>query len=111
VFKFIALYKQPTDKAAFDQHFNEVHTPLCLKVPNLLKLEVTRITGTPRGGESEYYVMAEMYFKDQATMMESLMTEAGMATGKDVRGFAKDIFTGLFAEATETGSVGASHGD
>jgi uncharacterized protein (TIGR02118 family) len=34
--KFVAIYKQPADKDAFDKHFDEVHTPLCDQVPNLL---------------------------------------------------------------------------
>ena len=103
--KFIALYKQPADKAAFDQHFNEVHAPLCHQVPNLLKLEVTRFTGTPRG-ESDLYLMAEMYFADKQTMMDALMGEAGAATAKDARAFAKEIFSGYFAEVQEPASVG-----
>lgn len=103
--KFVALYKQPQDKAAFDQHFNEVHTPLCHKVPHLLKLEVTRFTGTPRG-ESEYYLMAEMYFADQQTMMSSLMTDEGKATAKDARAFAADIFSGMFGEVLEGAKAG-----
>jgi uncharacterized protein (TIGR02118 family) len=98
--KFVAIYKQPADKAAFDKHFEEVHTPLCHAVPNLLKMEVSRFTGTPRG-ESDIYLVAEMYFQDQQTMMASLMSEAGGATAKDARVFAKDIFSGYFAEVLE----------
>ena len=103
--KFVALYKQPPDKAAFDQHFDQVHAPLCLKVPNLLKLEVSRFTGTPRG-ESEYYLMAEMYFADHKTMMDSLMTDEGKATARDARAFAADIFTGTFANVEVSEKVG-----
>ena len=104
--KFIALYKQPADKAAFDKHFYEVHKPLCEKVPNLLKLEVTKITGTPRG-ESEYYMIVAMHFESQQVMMDALMSEAGMATAKDARAFAKDIFTGLFGEVQNEAKVTA----
>ena len=98
--KFIGLYKQPEDKATFDRHMTETHLPLCQKVPNLLKLEVTRISGTPRG-PSEFYMMVEMYFADQQTMMDAFATEAGMATGKDARNFEKGLFTGMFADAEE----------
>jgi uncharacterized protein (TIGR02118 family) len=98
--KFMALYKQPADPVAFDKHFNEVHKPLCELVPNLLKMEVTKVTGTPRG-PSEYYMFVSMYFADQQVMMDSLMSDAGKATAKDARAFAADIFTGLFAEVTD----------
>lgn len=104
--KFVAMYKQPADKAAFDKHFAEVHTPLCHAVPNLLKMEITRFTGTPRG-ESDLYLMAEMYFSDKETMMSSLMSEAGGATAKDARVFAKEIFTGYFAEVLDNSPVNA----
>jgi uncharacterized protein (TIGR02118 family) len=102
--KFVALYKQPEDAAAFDKHFYGVHKPLCEVVPNLLKMEVTKVTGTPRG-PSEYYMIVSMYFENQQIMMDSLMSEAGMATAKDARAFAKDIFTGLFAEVADTAPV------
>ena len=97
---FIALYKQPADAAAFDTHFYDIHKPLCEKVPNLLKLEVTKVTGTPRG-PSEYYMIVTMHFADQQTMMDALMGEAGMATAKDARVFASGIFTGIFGEAAD----------
>lgn len=103
--KFVALYKQPADVAAFDKHFFEVHKPLCEKVPNLLKMEVTRISGTPRG-PAELYMIVSMYFETQEIMMSSLMTDEGKATAKDARGFAADIFTGLFGEVVDTAPVG-----
>jgi uncharacterized protein (TIGR02118 family) len=102
--KFIAHYKQPADPAAFDKHFFEVHKPLCDVVPNLLKMEITKVTGTPRG-PAELYMIVEMYFENQQIMMDSLMSEAGMATAKDARAFAKDIFTGMFGEVVDTAKV------
>lgn len=99
--KFIALYKQPADPAAFDSHFAHVHVPLCEAVPHLVKMEVTRFTGTPRGA-SDLYLMAEMYFPDQKLMMEGLMSEAGKATAKDARAFAGEIFSGYFGQVQES---------
>jgi uncharacterized protein (TIGR02118 family) len=104
--KFIALYKQPADKVAFDAHFDGVHAPLCHQVPNLLKMEVTRFTGTPRG-ESDLYLMAEMYFESQEQMMAGLMSDAGKATAKDARAFAGEIFSGYFGAVTSPAGVGA----
>lgn len=98
--KFVAIYKQPVDKVAFDHHFNEVHAPLCAVVPNLLKMEVTHFTATPRGGEPDIHLMCEMYFADKDAMMAGLMSEAGAATSKDAREFARDIFSGYFAEGS-----------
>lgn len=104
--KFIALYKQPADPAAFDAHFADVHIPLCHAVPHLVKMEVTRFTGTPRG-DSDIYLMAEMYFPDQKLMMEGLMSEAGKATAKDARAFAGDVFSGYFGQVQASSEAGA----
>ncbi|MEB3330205.1 MAG: EthD family reductase [Candidatus Sericytochromatia bacterium] len=104
--KFIALYRQPADKAAFDAHFDGVHVPLCHQVPNLVKLEVTRFTGTPRG-ESDLYLMAEMCFESQEQMMAGLMSDAGKATARDARAFAGDLFSGYFGTVAPRAGVGA----
>ncbi len=98
--KFIALYQQPEDPTAFDEYYQNVHLPLCHKIPNLLKVEIARVTGTPRG-PSNYYMMVSLYFQDEATMMAALTSEAGMATAKDARNFAKEIFSGHFAVCEE----------
>lgn len=105
--KFVAIYKQPEDKAAFDQHFDTIHLPLCDLVPNLLGLEVTRFSTSPRGEEPEMYLMAEMYFANKEKMMEGLMSEAGAATAKDARVFGKGIFSGHFAEVSKRTELAA----
>lgn len=88
--KLIALYRQPENPAAFDEHYTNVHTPLARKMPGLQKLEVTRILGTPQG-PSEYYLMAEMYFPDQDTLNRSMRSEEGKAAAKDLMGFAGSL--------------------
>lgn len=95
--KLIALYKHPEDKEAFDRHYEEVHAPLAAKMPGLEKLEVTRITGAPQG-KSEYYLMAEMYFKDQDTLNNAMRSEEGMAAAKDLMGFAGKIVSMMIGE-------------
>ena len=47
--KLIALYKQPENKEAFDEHYFNVHGPITEKIPGLQKMEVTKIVGTPMG--------------------------------------------------------------
>ncbi len=95
--KLIALYKHPEDKEAFDRHYEEVHAPLAAKMPGLEKLEVTRITGAPQG-KSEYYLMAEMYFKDQETLNNAMRSDEGMAAAKDLMGFAGKIVSMMIGE-------------
>lgn len=96
--KFVAVYRKPADVEAFDKHFFEVHKPLCEAVPHLTALVVNKITGTPRG-DADLHMIVEMQFEDREKMMEGLMSEAGAATAKDARAFAKEVFSGYFAEA------------
>jgi uncharacterized protein (TIGR02118 family) len=62
--KLIALYKTPADSADFDNQYFNTHIPLTMKMPGLLKAEVSRVTGAPMG-TAEYYMMAELYFRKQ----------------------------------------------
>ncbi len=39
MFKVIAVYRVPTDdaaKAIFEDHFNNVHAPICLRIPGII---------------------------------------------------------------------------
>ena len=96
--KFIALYKQPEDAAAFDAHYNTVHTPLVLKTPGLLQLEATKITGSPMGA-SPYYMIAEMSFADADAFKAASASPEWRAAGKDLMGFAGSIVTLLVGES------------
>jgi uncharacterized protein (TIGR02118 family) len=98
--KLIALYKTPSDVAAFDSHYTNVHTPLVKKIPGLRKLEVARITGAPIG-EPQHHLIAEMYFDDQDSMQRALSTQEGKATARDLASFAGSIVTMFYAEVKE----------
>jgi uncharacterized protein (TIGR02118 family) len=99
VVKFVALYAKPSDLAAFEKHYQEVHMPLVKKIPGLRKVEVCHFTGATRG-EAKYHMMAELYFDSKEAMMASLASPEGVATGKDVLSFAKDLIHAMFADVT-----------
>lgn len=96
--KLIALYKHPKDKEAFDQHYFEVHAPLTAKIPGLRKMDVTRIVGSPMGGEGKYYLMCEMYYDSHEALKAGMKSEEGRASGKDVMSFAGDLVTLMIGE-------------
>ena len=96
--KFIALYKRPLDTAEFDTHYTEVHTPLVSKTPGLERIEVTKITGSPMG-DPAYYMIAEMFFKDEATFIAASKSPEWRAAGKDLMGFAGTVVTMLVGES------------
>ena len=99
--KLIALYRTPDDAKAFDAHYSDIHTPLVKKIPGLRKLEVAKVTGAPIG-DTQYYLMAEMYFDDQDSMQHSLSSPEGKATARDLVSFAGSIVTMFYAEVNES---------
>ena len=96
--KLIALYKKPEDEAAFQEHYQRVHTPLVERIPGLLSIRVSRITGAPGDRETPYYQFAEMIFPDRATFDAAMASAENQAAGKDLISFAKGIVTLMVAE-------------
>lgn len=95
--KLIALYKQPEDPKAFDEHYFGTHAPITAKIPGLRKMEVTKIVGSPMG-KSEYYLMCEMYYDSHEALKEAMKTDESKASGKDLMSFAGDLVTLVIGE-------------
>jgi uncharacterized protein (TIGR02118 family) len=91
--KLIAIYRKPEDEAAFLQHYREVHTPLVRKMPGLEKLEVTKIEADAMGSPTDYFLLAEMSFADEATLTAAMNSAEGRAAAKDLMSFARPIVT------------------
>jgi uncharacterized protein (TIGR02118 family) len=98
--KLVALFRRPDDVQAFDQHYNEVHAPLMRRVPGLERMEVTRNLQAFRG-EPQYYLIAEMYFRDREAFDRAMASEENRAAGKDLMSFARDYVTLLYGEVEE----------
>jgi uncharacterized protein (TIGR02118 family) len=103
--KLIALYRHPEDAAAFDKHYEEVHTPLVEKMPGLKKLEVTRMKGAPMGGEAKYYLEAAMYFEDEESLQAAMNSPEGRASAKDLMGFAGPLVTMMIGEVAREAKI------
>jgi uncharacterized protein (TIGR02118 family) len=95
--KLVALFKRPDDPILFDAHYDETHAPLMRKVPGLQKMEVTRNLQAFRG-EPEYYLIAEMYFKDKESFEAAMNSEENRAAGKDLMSFAREYVTMVYGE-------------
>ena len=81
--KLTVLYGQPTNTEAFEQHYGTVHLPAVAKVPGVARAEYTRFVAAADGGKPGFYRMAELYFRDQAQMEQSLGSPAGKAVVAD----------------------------
>jgi uncharacterized protein (TIGR02118 family) len=93
IHKLIALYKKPADAAAFDAHYQNVHLPLVQKIPGLTRTVLNRGTSPPWGGDSAYYLIAEMHFADEASFKAAMLSGENRAAGKDIRSFAEGLVT------------------
>lgn len=96
--KLIALYKHPENKEEFDEHYFNVHAPITAKIPGLREMKVTKMTGSPMGGESAYYLMCEMIYDDLESLQAGLRSDEGKASGKDLMGFAGKLVTLMIGE-------------
>ena len=96
MYKMIAIYKQPTDPAAFDKWY-EAHKEIAGKVPLVKEFRFNKITGGPRG-TSDLYLIAELVFSSKEDFKTAMGSPENMAAGKDAFGFAKDIISVHFAE-------------
>ena len=98
--KLVVMYKKPADVEAFEKHYRETHLPLARKMPGVRRLDVSHFTGSPVG-EPKYYMMAEVFFDDKASMMAALGSPEGKAAGKDIMTAAGDILHMMFADVTD----------
>ena len=95
--RFIALFNQPEDPAAFDVHYRDVHTPIVRRYPGLRDLRLTRTDGVA-GRPSPFYLMAEAIFDSRAELDATLASEPGIESGRDLRNFASAGVTLLIAD-------------
>jgi uncharacterized protein (TIGR02118 family) len=61
-------------------------------------MDVTKIVGSPMGGEGKYYLMCEMYYDNHEAMKAAMKSDEGKASGKDLMGFAAELVTLMIGE-------------
>ncbi len=100
--KITVLYKHPTDAEKFKTYYKEKHLPLVDKIEGLAKTEITKIQGAPGGAPSDYFLMAELYFKNEAQMQESMGSPEGQAVTDDLSNFATGGLTIMLGNTNES---------
>lgn len=98
--RFLVLYNQPEDPAAFDRHYREVHIPLTKKLPGLRRYTLGRQATAIRGGEP-YYLIAELEWDDMAALQKAFQSPEGQATAQDVPKFASSGVQSMIYEVEE----------
>lgn len=81
--RFLVLWDTPSDPAAFDRHYREVHIPLARKLPGLRRYSLSRNAVAIRGGEP-FYLVAELEWDTMDDLHAAFGSEQGQATAADV---------------------------
>jgi uncharacterized protein (TIGR02118 family) len=97
----VVLYKTPTDPAAFDKYYADIHIPLAKKLPGLRKYTVTKGPVATPGGPSPFYLIAILSFDSMAAIGAAFASPEGKATAADVPKFASGGADLHFAETKE----------
>jgi uncharacterized protein (TIGR02118 family) len=84
VYDVFATYRTPSDPAAFDSHYEQVHVPLVEKMPLLEEFA----WGKVEDEGSETYLVARMTFQSAAEAEKSFGSPDGQAAADDVQNFA-----------------------
>ena len=85
--RLVVSYGHPTDPAAFDAHYRDVHAPLALAQPGLIGFTYGHAKPLDPRQEVPYFV-AELDFESEESMNASLASPEGRTAGKDVANFA-----------------------
>jgi uncharacterized protein (TIGR02118 family) len=75
--RFLVVYEQPTDIAAFDRHYFDVHVPLAKQLPGVRRYSVSRNL-TPVRGPRPYHLVAELDWDD----IDALRRDFGSPLGQ-----------------------------
>jgi uncharacterized protein (TIGR02118 family) len=94
----LVLYGHPTDPAAFDRYYADVHAPLAAKIPGLRSFQVSRGPLTAPEGDAPYHLVAQLDFDDQDAAVAGMSSPEGAAAVADVANFATGPVTILSYE-------------
>ncbi|GLZ47462.1 ethyl tert-butyl ether degradation protein EthD [Actinomycetospora sp. NBRC 106375] len=81
------LYGHPTDPAAFDKHYREVHAPMVDPIPGLKSFSY-RHCASLDANPAPYYLIAELAFDSLEDLQAGMGSEAGQTAAGDVPNFA-----------------------
>ena len=86
--KLFAIYQQPKDPAAFDEHYFNKHVPLAKKIPGLKGYEVTRGDVIGMTGKHGVYVVAILEYASMEAVGAAMASPEGQAAAADLANFA-----------------------
>ncbi len=83
--KLSVVYDNPSDPAAFEKHYKEIHVPLAGKIPHVQRAELAKVLPKEDGSPTPAYRLAELYFPDYKTACDAIASPEGKATLADAQ--------------------------
>jgi uncharacterized protein (TIGR02118 family) len=105
VHRLVVQYGQPTDPAAFDQHYRNVHTGLGQAIPGVLRFTIGHAASLDPSQPAPYLV-AELDFESAEAMASALGSPEGTAAATDVGTFASGGATMISFDVEEISPAG-----
>lgn len=87
--KLVALYKKPSDAAAFNAYYFSTHVPIAKKIPGLRRYEVSAGPVATPQGDSTYHLASILSFDSLAAIQQTLNSPEGQAAAGDLANFAQ----------------------
>lgn len=101
MFRISVCYDQPADPAAFDEYYENIHTPLTLKVPGLASFTTGKCRSLMPGRAAPYYMVASLMFDTAEDLKSALKSPEMAAASADVANFAAGKVTLFSSEEIE----------
>ena len=98
--QIITMFNQPEDAAAFDKYFDEVHNPMAIKMPGLVRKTVCRPGPDAEGNAPPYHLIVVLEFPDEETMVSAIGSKEAQASGADLPNFAGAGFASVRGPAS-----------
>jgi uncharacterized protein (TIGR02118 family) len=87
--RFLVLYNQPADPAAFDRYYFETHVPIAKKIAGLRSFTVSSGKPTMVTGSVSPHLIAELEFDSMGALEAAIASPEGQAAAADLANFAQ----------------------
>lgn len=100
--RVVVIYGPPTDAAAFDKYYADVHSELARKMPHLTSFRFSTGPVSSSDLDRPAHLIAFLDYASQADLDASLASPAGKAAVDDLANFATGGVTILTVDIAET---------
>lgn len=87
--RFLVLYNQPADPAAFDRYYFETHVPLAKKIAGVRSFIVNSGKPATMAGTLSPHLIAELEFDSMEALQAAMASPEGQAAAADLANFAQ----------------------